>query len=112
MQAVITLIRRRAVFFCAGGVLLSLWGPIGCGDGDNPSSSQAGGDAGEAGQGETGGGAGAGATCPTVQFVNPADGAELTSADDVGANCSDGFQYNVKVFTLGAGRNEGDPLLG
>jgi hypothetical protein len=88
---------------CAGGVLLSLWAPIGCGDGDNPSpSSQAGGDAGEGGQGETGGGAGAGATCPAVQFVNPSDGAKLTSADDVGANCSDGFQYNVKAFTSAA----------
>ncbi|MEI9939902.1 MAG: VCBS repeat-containing protein [Pseudomonadota bacterium] len=60
----------------------------------------AGGDAGEGGQD-------AGDACPTVAFVNPADGAKLTDADDIGAvagesSCSDGFQYDVKVFTSAA----------
>jgi hypothetical protein len=113
MQAVIRLMRRRAVSFGAAGVLLSLWAPIGCGDGDNPRlSSQAGGDAGQGGQGETGGAAGAGEACPTVQFVSPEDGAKLTQSDDVGANCTDGFQYNVKVFTSAADGTKATLLSG
>lgn len=124
MQGVIKLIRRRAVSICASGVLLSVWAPIGCGDGDKVSkpSSQAGtggdaGDLGDAGDGNGQGGSGAagkggnagagGAACPTIQFVNPEDGAKLTQADDAGAtadpnSCSDGFQYDVKVFTSAA----------
>jgi len=114
MKGVIKLIRRRSVAVYASGVLLSLWAPIACGDGDSkkPSSSAgagAGGDAGDAGDGgndTTGGtgGTGGGAVCPTVAFLNPLDGATLTEADDVGApatgsSCNDGFQYNVKAAT-------------
>jgi len=117
MQAVIKLIRRRAVAVGAGGLLLSLWGPIACGDGDTLPAGQggagAGGSAGKGGNGGTavGGNLGEGGqeeeTCPTVAFVTPTDGATLTDADDVGAatdpnSCSDGFQYNVKVSTSAA----------
>ena len=108
MQTVIKLMRRRAASVCAGGVLLSLWAPIGCGDGDSPSLTGHAGNAGNAGGNTVGGNAGeggAGAECPTVTFVSPVDGAKLTEADDFGAStvpnsCSDGFQYDVKVFTL------------
>jgi len=107
MLSLIKLIRRRAVPVSvgAGSVLLSLWAPIGCGDGDHLSSSSLGGSGSGAGGGggggaEQGGEAGTpGETCPSVAFVNLTDGATLTQSDDVGANCSDGFQYNLKVST-------------
>jgi len=106
MQPVIKLIRRRAVSVYAGGILLSLWAPISCGDGDSLSASSQAGSGGDAGAGEQPGDAGTGgnSSCPTIQFVNPQDGASLTQADDVGASasadsCSNGFQYNVKVFS-------------
>jgi len=112
MQAVIKLLGRRSVSVCAASVLLSLWGPIACGDGDSVPTGHAGsagaGGAGAGGAGGRAGGAGesgqgadAGPECPTVQFVTPKDGARLTEADDVGAagadSCSDGFQYDVKL---------------
>ncbi|HKO48357.1 MAG TPA: integrin alpha [Polyangiaceae bacterium] len=108
------LIRGRALSVYAGGVLLSLCAPIACGDGDtvpqNSGGNSAGGDAGEGGQaassgrgGNGGNGGEPGATCPTVEFVNPTDGAKLTEADDVagaaGDTCADGFQYDVKAAT-------------
>jgi hypothetical protein len=113
MLGVKKLIRGRALSVYAGGVLLSLWAPIACGDGDTvpppkTAGSNAGGNAGEGGQGASGkggngGNGGSGVTCPTVEFVNPLDGAELTEEDDVagtaGNTCADGFQYDVKVST-------------
>ena len=116
----IRLIRGRALSVYAGGVLLSLWAPIACGDGDTLPSGSAGngggagrggssGDAGEAGQAAAGkggnsGSGGSGPACPSVSFSKPQDGAKLTEADDVGASngadsCSDGFQYDVKAST-------------
>ena len=121
MQGLIRAIRGRAISVYAGGVLLSLFAPIACGDGDStkPNSSggaagiggEAGATGGDAGQGNTGGDAGAAGegtpTCPTVVFITPESGAKLTQADDVGPgssgnSCSDGFQYDVKVFTSAA----------
>lgn len=116
MRAVIRLIRKRTVTFCAGGVLLSVWAPIGCGDNDSVTPSNSAGTSGDAGQGgDAGTGAGLGeagaggdtggsTSCPSVVFIAPENGAKLTQADDFGASadqdsCSDGFQYDVKVFT-------------
>ena len=125
MQAVIKLIRRRAVSVCAGGVLLSLWGPVACGDGDNVSSrghagSGAGGGAGhgatagaiggEGGQGD----AGAGATCPTVSFSAPKDGAKLTEADDVGSvagrTAAEDREFDCHAGTLMSVRQRGNAI--
>jgi VCBS repeat protein/FG-GAP repeat protein len=116
MFGVVRLIRRRSLSLYTGGVLLSLWAPLACGDGDtlHPSGkagSGGGSAAGEAGQGTSGNGgnagnAGSGGTtdpCPTVSFVNLEDGAKLTEKDDVAGNgadsCNDGFQYDVKAST-------------
>jgi hypothetical protein len=120
MFAVIKLFRRRALTVYAAGVLLSLWAPVACGDGDSGtptgnagSGGAEAGEGGEAGQGDStnagnsGSGGDVGTACPTVAFINPEDGAKLTEADDVGAgtvanSCSDGFQYNVKASTTAA----------
>src|SRR5881394_1928946 len=97
MQGVKKLIRGRALSVYAGGVVLSLWAPIACGDGDSSSpptaGSNAGGDAGEAGEGPSGGKGGTGGhggsggsapvVCPQIVFINPTDGAKLAEADDV-----------------------------
>lgn len=115
MHGVKKLIRRRALSVYAGGVLLSLWAPLACGDGDTVSppstaGSNAGGNAGHGGgggnvgKGGAGGYAGGGgAACPTVEFVAPQDGTDLTEADDAagtpGNTCDDGFQYDVKAST-------------
>src|SRR6185369_532141 len=122
MLGAIRLIRGRALSVYASGVLLSLWAPIACGDGDTLPSGGAGNgggggrggasDAGEAGQAAAGkggssGSGGMGPSCPTVSFIKPEDGAKLTEADDVGAgsgvdSCTDGFQYDVKASTSAA----------
>lgn len=117
MQGVQKLVRKRALSLYAGGVLLSLWAPVACGDGDHAkttlNTAGAGGDAGEGdgggragkgGGGGKGGGAGSPAIiCPTVEFTSPEDGAKLADVDDVagptGNTCADGFQYDVKVST-------------
>src|SRR6478609_11435994 len=124
MLGAIRLIRGRSLSVYAGGVLLSLLAPIACGDGDTLPSGSAGsggvggagkggrggaegGEAGHAAAAGNGGSGGMGASCPTVSFIKPIDGAKLTEADDVGAGngadtCSDGFQYDVKASTSAA----------
>src|SRR4051812_19900411 len=96
MRGVIKQFRSRALSVYAGGVLLSLWAPVACGDGDTLPASSAGSggagavQAGQAGQGTSGnaghaGTGGNGNPCPMVAFISPEDGAKLTETDDVGA---------------------------
>src|SRR6188768_2609484 len=124
MLGVIKLFRMRALSVYAGGMLLSLWAPVACDDGDSAPAGNAGsnsggetGEAGEAGQGNSSnagngnggssGSGGGGDQCPMVAFIDPLDGTKLTEADDEGAgtnadSCSDGFQYDVKAATSAA----------
>jgi len=85
---------------------LGLFGTTGCsGDSDtvvNAPKKDAGGDADA--DADTGSDADAdadtGTECPTLSFVEPSDGAQLTESDDAdGDFCANGFQYDVAVAT-------------
>jgi hypothetical protein len=81
-----------------GGTGGSTAGTGGGGTGGSTAGTGGGGTGGST-AGTGGGGTGGAPPCYTVAFTAPTNGASLTVADDNNMNCSDGFQYTVRITT-------------
>lgn len=92
---------RTNLFLAAAAGMAAMALAAGCGDGEEGGGGGTGG-GGTGGGGTDGGGtggAGGGPGCYSATFTTPASGANLTSANDLDGDCSNGINVNVVVAT-------------